>query len=919
VANTLYLIDGSSYLYRAFHALPPLTSASGAPTGAVYGVVNMLNKFLAETEPTHIAVLFDARGKTFRDELFAEYKAQRPRMPDDLAVQIAPLHETIEALGLPILQVPGVEADDVIGTLCTKARELGWQTVVSTIDKDMAQLVNDDVRLVNTMFDTSLDRAGVEAKFGVRPEQIVDYLALVGDSSDNIPGVPGIGQKSAAALLSTFGDLDGIYAHLDTLAEAGVRGAKRIAEKLEAHRDDAWLSRRLATIDCSLELDSSPPALERRPPAVARLRELYTELQFGSLLRQLPHEAPGTGTASAPDAAAAADEGGAAEAQPDGPTVTVIRDRDALDALIATLAGDDTVAFDLHGERPGDVRCRLAGLSLAWADGTRAAYVPLAHQHDDEQLGEGAALEALTPLLGGEVAGALVVHDLKRLTHMLARRQVQLAGVRCDLMLASYVVNSTAGRHSLDELALRYGSLALPAYESVAGKGAKQIGFDALAVDAAAAFAAPRTAAMALLAARMEEELARVPALEALYRDVEQPLALVLQRMEARGVLVDVERLAEQGKEIAAQLTALEAEAFEEAGDSFNLGSPKQLQEILFGRLGLPVQRKTPSGQPSTAEDVLEELAHEYRLPRIILEHRTLAKLKSTYIDNLPKAVDPDTGRVHTTYQQAVAATGRLSSAEPNLQNIPVRRPEGRRIRRAFVAPPGRRLVSADYSQIELRIMAHLSGDESLVNAFAEDRDIHQATAAEVFGALSEEDVTAEQRRSAKAINFGLIYGMSPFGLARQLGIEQAAAKRYVDTYFERYPGVRRFMDETRAKAREAGFVETVFGRRLYLPEINSRNYQRRQYAERSAINAPMQGTAADIIKRAMITVEDWLSGDDEARLLLQVHDELIVEVAEAAVPRVTDGLVERMSAAAELAVPLRVETGVGENWEEAH
>ncbi len=923
-SETLYLIDGSSYLYRAFHALPPLTNTAGNPTGAIYGVVNMLNKFLAETQPTHIAVLFDARGKTFRDEIFAEYKAQRPKMPDDLAVQIEPLHETVAALGLPIVQVAGVEADDVIGTLCAQATALGWNTVVSTIDKDMAQLVTDGIRLVNTMFDTELDRPGVVAKFGVQPEQIVDYLALVGDTSDNIPGVPGIGQKSAAALLTTFGTLDGIYEHLDDLAEAGVRGAKRIAEKLVEHREDAYLSRRLATISSDLELDVAPQDLARRAPDTAALRRLYTTLEFGSLLRQLPHDAPGTGEAAPTGEGEGEGSAGAAAAR----ELTVVTDDDALQALVTALGAAGGFALDLHALRPDDVRSELVGLSFAWDGGAQVAYVPVGHRYPGvpDQLGDAQVLQALAPLLsGGDGAGdgaapGITVHDVKRLTHLLARRDVALNGVDCDLMLCSYVVNSTTGRHTLDELALKYAGIALDDYASLAGKGAKQLGFDEIEIERAAEWIAPRTGALPALRDALTAQLEAVPALARLYREIELPLADVLRRMEARGVLVDVERLAEQGREIAEQLKTLEARAHAEAGETFNLGSPKQLQEILFGKLGLPVSRKTPSGQPSTAEDVLEELAAEYELPAVILEHRALAKLKSTYIDNLPKVVDADDGGVHTTYHQAVAATGRLSSAEPNLQNIPVRRPEGRRIRRAFVAPKGYRLVSADYSQIELRIMAHLSGDASLLEAFAEDQDIHQATAAEVFGAISLADVTPDQRRSAKAINFGLIYGMSPFGLARQLGIEQSAAKEYVDRYFERYPGVRRFMDETRAKARETGYVETVFGRRLYLPEINSRNYQRRQYAERSAINAPMQGTAADIIKRAMIAVEAWLGEDGlDARLIMQVHDELVLEVAAADVEAVSAGLTERMSRAGELDVPLKVETGAGESWEAAH
>ncbi|MEM9384019.1 MAG: DNA polymerase I [Pseudomonadota bacterium] len=911
--NTLYLIDGSSYLYRAFHALPPLTSADGRPTGAVYGVVNMLNKFLQETEPTHIAVLFDARGKTFRDDIYAEYKAQRPSMPDDLKVQIEPLYATVRALGMPIVQVPGVEADDVIGTLCTQARTAGWKTVVSTIDKDMAQLVNDDVRLVNTMFDTQLDREGVIAKFGVQPEQIVDYLALVGDTSDNIPGVPGVGQKSAAGLLGTFEHLDGIYANLDRLAEAKVRGAKRIGEKLSEHREDAYLSRQLATIRCDLDLEVNATGLAREAPDVGALRTLYTELEFGTLLRQLPHDAPG-----------------ASHAQPSAPhgeqtserSLQLVSDEATLKDLTSTLTTQARIALDVHTLRPEQQSAAdLVGISVAWEGGARVAYLPTAHRYPGvpDQLPVNALIEALRPLLEG--TPSLVAHDAKRVRHVLAYWNVAATAIDSDLMLASYVVNSTTGRHSLDELGLKYGGLALDDYVSIAGKGAKQLGFDELEIERAAEWIAPRTAAMLSLHDTLIGQLEATPALANLYRDLELPLAEVLRRMEARGVLVDAEQLAEQGKEIGAQLKTLETRAFEEAGETFNLGSPKQLQEILFGKLGLPVSRKTPSGQPSTAEDVLEELSQDFALPRLILEHRALAKLKSTYIDSLPRVASEQDGRVRTTYHQAVAATGRLSSADPNMQNIPIRRPEGRRIRRAFVPAPGWRLISADYSQIELRIMAHLSDDENLVRAFAEDRDIHQATAAEVFGALSVEEVTADQRRSAKAINFGLIYGMSPFGLARQLGIPQSAAREYVDRYFERYPGVRRFMDDTRAQAREDGYVETVFGRRLYLPEINSRNYQRRQYAERSAINAPMQGTAADIIKRAMIAVEQWLSDEHarDARLIMQVHDELVVEVSEDAVSDVSSGLVRRMSGAAELAVPLKVEAGGGRNWEEAH
>ncbi len=927
----LVLVDGSSYVYRAFHALPPLSNSRGEPTGAVLGVLNMLLKFLKDHQPRRIAVVFDAPGKTFRDELFTEYKAHRPSMPDDLRAQIGPLLEIIEAQGLPLLRVPGVEADDVIGTLARRAAQAGQTVLISTGDKDMAQLVDGSITLVNTMNNTVLDRDAVKAKFDVYPEQIVDYLALVGDSSDNIPGIDKVGPKTGARLLQQYGGLDELIGHV-----AEVPG--KVGENLRTGLTTLELSRRLATIRTDLTLPLSVEELVPGPPDSARLRELYTRYELRALLRQLegadamaggaatpvahspqPLPAvPGAGTAAAAPPAAAPSGASPAPADIARRYETVTRWED-LERWLAAVRTAELFAFDTETTSLDYMRAEIVGVSLCIEPGV-AAYVPLRHVYPGapEQLDRERVLAALKPILEDPARGK-VGHNLKYDAHVLANAGIRLAGMRFDSMLESYVWNSVATNHDMDADAQRYLGLRTITYEDVAGKGAKQLSFDQVPLERAGDYAAEDADVTLRLHGALWPQLEAVPALARLYLECEQPLVPVLFAMEHRGVLVDRERLRTQSREFARQLQELLLQAHREAGHEFNIESPKQLQQILFERLQLPVRRKTPTGQPSTAEDVLEELAGSYALPRIVLEYRALAKLKSTYTDTLPEQVNERTGRIHTNYAQAVAATGRLSSVDPNLQNIPVRRPEGRRIRQAFIAPPGYLLLAADYSQIELRIMAHLSGDETLRAAFAADRDVHQATAAEVFG-VGLDAVTPDQRRTAKVINFGLIYGMSAFGLARNLGIERGAAQQYVERYFQRYPGVKRFMDETRAQARQIGYVETVFGRRLYLPDIRSGNTQLRQYAERSAINAPMQGTAADIIKRAMITIDAWCAREEAAaRLIMQVHDELVLEVRADAVEQVSAAVRERMVNAASLSVPLRVDVGVGANWDEAH
>ena len=910
-ASKLILVDGSGYLYRAFNALPPLSNSKGEPTGAILGVLNMLNKMIKEESPDRIAVVFDAPGRTFRDDLFEQYKAHRPPMPDDLRSQVQPLYDAVAALGLALLRVPGVEADDVIGTLAKQGAASGYEVLISTGDKDMAQLVGPNIGLINTMSNSRLDRAGVKAKFDVFPEQIIDYLALVGDSSDNIPGITGVGPKTAAKWLNQYGTLDELIAHA-----ADIGG--KVGENLRNEIAMLELSRKLATIDTGLTLEVTADGLAGGAPDLPRLRELYTRLEFRALLKSLGADAA-TEAPGAPAAASAAAPDSVAPDPPMPRDYHKIVSQEALDVWLAKLAAAPLISFDTETDSLDYMQARIVGLSFAVAPG-EAAYLPLGHDYAGapHQLDREKVLAAFKPLLE-DAARAKLGHHLKYDAHVLANYGIELAGQQFDSMLESYVLNSVATRHDMDSTVEKYLGIKTIHFEDVAGKGAKQITFNQVDVDRAAEYSAEDADVTLQLHLKLWPQIEASPALKSVYETIEQPLVPVLYRMERAGVLVDRELLKVQSSELAARMLELQTQAHAEAGGVFNVDSPKQLQEILFGKLGIPAMRKTPTGQPSTAEDVLEELAASYPLPKLILEYRGVAKLKSTYTDNLPKQIDPVTGRIHTSYHQAVAATGRLSSTDPNLQNIPIRTQEGRRIRQAFIAPPGHSLVAADYSQIELRIMAHLSGDASLLQAFAEDRDVHQATAAEVF-ATPLSAVSPDQRRSAKAINFGLMYGMSAFGLARQLGIGRGEAQKYMDVYFERYPGVKRYMEDTRRRARETGFVETVFGRRLYLPEIQSRNQALRQYAERSAINAPMQGTAADIIKRAMIAVDGWVqSSRIPARLIMQVHDELVLEVADEAVESIVGQLRDHMSQAAQLAVPLKVDVGVGRNWDEAH
>jgi DNA polymerase-1 len=902
-AKPVILVDGSSYLYRAFHALPPLSNASGQATGAIHGVLNMLLKLVDEYEPDRLAVVFDASGKTFRNELYAEYKATRERMPDELRSQIEPVIEAIEAMGIPVLRIAGVEADDVIGTLAVQTCDSGLKTVISTGDKDMTQLVNERIEVVNTMTDTRLDSDGVKEKFGVRPDQIVDYLTLVGDTSDNIPGVPGVGPKTAVKWLEQYGSLSEIEAHSDDI------GGK-VGERLRAALPDLPLYKNLVTIRCDVSLEGTTE-LTRHAPDTAKLREIYERLELRSLLRRL-----------APDEAAAGANPGT-EQTPCAPLeaknyTTILSDAE-LDEWLEKINAAELVALDTETTSLRYMEAELVGISFAVGKG-EAAYLPLAHDYPGapEQLDRTAVLARLRPWLESN-EHAKVGHHLKYDAHIFRNYGIQLGGIEHDTMLESYVLDSTATRHDMDSVAQRYLGIQTVKYEDVAGKGAKQLRFNEIDLETAAKYAAEDADVSLQIHAALWPQLQALPKLAKLYTELERPLLEVLRKMEYAGVMVDAKMLARQSQELAETMLAVERAAYEAGGGPFNLGSPKQLQEVLYDRLGLPVLGKTPKGQPSTAENVLQDLAEDYDLPRLILEYRGLSKLKSTYTDKLPREINPATGRIHTSYHQAVAATGRLSSSEPNLQNIPIRTQEGRRIRQAFVAAPGYRLIAADYSQIELRIMAHLSGDAGLLQAFRDELDIHSATAAEVFG-LDPDAVSVEQRRSAKAINFGLIYGMSAFGLARQLGIDRGQAQSYIDLYFERYPGVHRYMEETREIAREQGYVETVFGRRLYLPEIKARNAQRRQYAERSAINAPMQGTAADIIKRAMLLVDAWLTQDEvDGRLIMQVHDELVAEVAESEVDFARQKMSELMQSAANLSVPLLVATGTGLNWDQAH
>ncbi|WP_078117877.1 DNA polymerase I [Thiosocius teredinicola] len=893
------LVDGSSYLFRAFHALPPLTNSQGEPTGATVGVINMLRKLIADYQPTHIAVVFDPPGKTFRDDLYPEYKANRPEMPEDLRSQIEPTLDIIRAMGLPLLIVEGVEADDVIGTLARQATEQGVETLVSTGDKDMAQLVNKHVTLINTMTNKVTDEDGVVEKFGVRPDQIIDFLALTGDSVDNIPGVPKCGPKTAAKWLAQYDTLDAVMEHAE-------EAKGKIGESLRASLDFLPLSRTLTTIKTDVELDEAPGDLQPHDGDKSALRRHYERLESRRLLASLDD--------------GDTDDGESMPVAADADYETVL-DAKSLDAWLKKLKSADLFAFDTETTSLNYMVAEVVGVSFAVEAG-KAAYVPLAHSYPGapDQLGRDEVLNKLKPILEAKKY-AKVGQNLKYDKSVLANHGIDLVGIAYDTMLESYVLNAGTGRHDMDTLAERYLNHKTIHFEDIAGKGAKQLTFDQIPLDQAGPYAAEDADITLRLHQTMWPQLEKEPSLRSVLKDIEVPLLSVLSRIERTGVRLDTKMLNRQSQELAKRMHELEQQAYKIAGRNFNMGSPKQIGQIFFEELELPVIAKTPKGAPSTAESVLQELADQgHELPQVILEHRGLAKLRSTYTEKLPELVNPQTGRLHTSYHQAVAATGRLSSSDPNLQNIPVRSDEGRKIRRAFIPEEGWKMLAADYSQIELRIMAHLSGDEGLLKAFAAGEDIHRATAAEVFGADSPEAVTSDQRRSAKAINFGLIYGMSAFGLAKQLGIERGAAQEYVDLYFARYPGVKEFMESTREQARKQGYVETLFGRRLYLPDINARNQQVRSGAERTAINAPMQGTAADIIKRAMLAVDDWIvAKQPPVRMLMQVHDELVFEVKQSEVDKAGKKIRDLMQGAAELKVPLLVDVGVGDNWDEAH
>ena len=917
MANRLILVDGSSYLFRAYHALPALTNSKGLNTGAAKGVIGMIRKLVSDYAGDQVVVVFDAKGPTFRNEIYSEYKANRPPMPEELREQIEPIHNAIRAMGLPLICIGGVEADDVIGTLSVQAAANAREVVISTGDKDMAQLVNDHVTLINTMNNTAMDCDGVVEKFGVPPELIIDLLALMGDKVDNIPGVAGVGEKTATALLQHLGGLDSIYAQLDAVAELPIRGAKGLAAKLEGAKSDAELSYELATIKTDCELGLAEGDLDSDPPDQDALITLFRELEFKTWLDALLKGGDDTASSgeTAEDDAPAAEPAQASEAV----EVTTVLDQSTFDEWLAKLSRSSLFAFDTETTSLNYMAAEVVGVSFAVEAGA-AAYVPLAHDYPGapDQLQRDAVLEALKPLLEDEHVAKVGQH-LKYDANVLANHGITLRGIHEDTMLESYVIDSAGSRHDLDTLALKYLGQRTIHFEDIAGKGAKQLTFNQVPIEQAAPYAAEDAEVTLRLHQQLSEKLEQEPALSALYRELEIPLVPVLSRIERNGALVCRDTLAAHSQELGQRILALESQAHELAGGPFNLGSPKQLGEILFNQLELPVLRKTPKGAPSTAEDVLAELALDYPLPAVLMEYRGLSKLKSTYTDKLPEMIDPRTGRVHTSYHQAVTATGRLSSSDPNLQNIPIRTEEGRRIRQAFIAPPGSKIVAADYSQIELRIMAHLSQDNGLLTAFAEGLDVHSATAAEVFG-VGIDAVSGDQRRKAKAINFGLIYGMSAFGLGKQLGIGRNEAQEYIDLYFARYPGVAEYMARTRESAHDIGYVETLRGRRLYLPEINARNRQRQQAAERTAINAPMQGTAADIIKMAMLAVDDWLATSAiDARLIMQVHDELVFEVEARAVEELCATVTQLMSGVGVLDVPLLVEAGTGDNWDQAH
>ncbi|HCE2125145.1 DNA polymerase I [Vibrio parahaemolyticus] len=924
--NPLILIDGSSYLYRAFHAYPGTMSNGEIPTNAVYGVVNMLRSMMRQFASERIAVVFDAKGKTFRDEMYSEYKANRPPMPDDLRCQIEPLHNVIRAMGLPLICVPGVEADDVIGTLAYQASQQGMPVLISTGDKDMAQLVDDNITLINTMTNVVMDREGVVEKFGIPPELIIDYLALMGDKVDNIPGVPGVGDKTATALLQGIGGLTKLYENLDDIAALGFRGSKTMAKKLVDNKDNAMLSYELATIKLDVELEETPESLLKAEPNKDELIKLYGQLTFKSWLNELLDG--GSGTVEAVELAGSVQaSSSSSHAEMETSAVTIDRsqyetilDEASFNAWLEKLKAAELFAFDTETDSLDYMVANLVGLSFAIDEGM-AAYVPVAHDYLDapEQLDRDWVLEQLKPILEDD-AQAKVGQNLKYDASVLARYGIEMKGIKYDTMLASYVYNSVGGKHDMDSLALRFLQHSCISFEQIAGKGKNQLTFNQIELEQASPYAAEDADVTLRLHNRLFANIEQDEKLKSVYEEIEMPLVPVLSRIERTGVLIDDMKLSAQSVEIAARLEELEQKAYEIAEQEFNMNSPKQLQAILFEKMGLPVVKKTPSGTPSTNEEVLQELALDYPLPKLILEYRGLAKLKSTYTDKLPKMINPSTGRVHTSYHQAVTATGRLSSTDPNLQNIPIRNEEGRRIRQAFVAPAGYKILAVDYSQIELRIMAHLSGDQALLDAFRDGKDIHAATAAEIMG-VSIDQVSSEQRRRAKAVNFGLIYGMSAFGLAKQLGIPRGEAQAYMDKYFERYPGVMQYMEDTRSAAADKGYVETIFGRRLHLPEIKSRNGMRRKAAERAAINAPMQGTAADIIKKAMLLVDQWIQeeGNGRVKLLMQVHDELVFEVEESSLSEIESKVQKLMESAAELKVPLVAEAGHGDNWDQAH
>lgn len=918
--NPLILIDGSSYLYRAFHAYPGTMSNGEIPTNAVYGVVNMLRSMMRQFASERIAVVFDAKGKTFRDDMYAEYKANRPPMPDDLRCQIEPLHNVIRAMGLPLICVPGVEADDVIGTLAYQASQKGMPVLISTGDKDMAQLVDDNITLINTMTNVVMDREGVVEKFGIPPELIIDYLALMGDKVDNIPGVPGVGDKTATALLQGIGGLTKLYENLDDIAGLGFRGSKTMAKKLIDNKENAMLSYELATIKLDVELEETPESLLKAEPNKDELVKLYGQLTFKSWLNELLEG--GSGSVEAVELAGSS-QASSSQAEMETSAVTIDRsqyetilDKETFNAWLDKLQTAELFAFDTETDNLDYMLANLVGLSFAVDEGI-AAYVPVAHDYLDapEQLDRDWVLEQLKPILE-DAAKAKVGQNLKYDASVLARYDIELKGIKHDTMLESYIYNSVGGKHDMDSLALRFLQHSCISFEQIAGKGKNQLTFNQIELEQASPYAAEDADVTLRLHNRLFANIEQDESLKTVYEEIEMPLVPVLSRIERTGVFIDEMKLSAQSVEITARLDELEKKAYEIAEQEFNMNSPKQLQAILFEKMGLPVVKKTPSGTPSTNEEVLQELALDYPLPKLILEYRGLAKLKSTYTDKLPKMINPSTGRVHTSYHQAVTATGRLSSTDPNLQNIPIRNEAGRRIRQAFVAPSGHKILAVDYSQIELRIMAHLSGDQALLDAFRDGKDIHAATAAEIMG-VSIEDVSSEQRRRAKAVNFGLIYGMSAFGLAKQLGIPRGEAQAYMDTYFERYPGVMQYMEDTRSTAADKGYVETIFGRRLHLPEIKSRNGMRRKAAERAAINAPMQGTAADIIKKAMLLVDQWIQeeGNGRVKLLMQVHDELVFEVEESSLSEIESKVQKLMESAAELKVPLVAEAGHGDNW----